>query len=322
MTHRRGFSFAEVLIALGVLAMVLCGALVFLQINLVFYRRQIHGVRGAFLAQDLLQRASELPSRGRLGDFDYSLEDSNGWLRLDLKQGAVQMAHQTMRKAVSRPLQYQDFETQEWFEVDAEGCSEQKLAEQEAVPLMDGRHLSWRGVEVYEGLPQEPQLDAEHRQIAFLQNGQVWVLDLRSKKAACWLATPVQTLAWHGQNSLIVADGSKILRVTAQGRPETLYERPDLSQAAVSPDLKQIAYVARSQESNDLCLYDRASRSSRVILATPEGEIRPLWSKDGLRILYGEAPAAGGTHLKCINADGTGLQDLHIVASANHWNWR
>jgi len=302
---RRGFSLAEVLIALGVLAMVLCGALVFLQTNLVFCRRQIQGVRAAFLAQDLF--SAELPGRGRLDEFDYALEDSNGWLRLVLKQGSVQMAHLTMRKAVSRPLQYQDFETHEWLEVDAEGCAERKLAEPEAMPLTDG---------------QEAQFDPQHRQIAYLQNGQVWVLDLQSKKAACWLSGPAQTLAWHGQNSLIVGAGSKLLRVTAQGRPETLHQGPLLSQAAVSPDLKQIAYVARSNESNDLCIYDRVNRSSRVILATPEGEIRPLWSQDGLRLLYGEAPAAGGTHLKCVNPDGSGLQDLGIVASANNWKWR
>ena len=319
--RRRGFSFAEVLIALGVLAMVLCGALVFLQTNLVFYRRQMQGLRGAFLAQDLLPRVSELPSRGRLDDFDYAVEDSNEWLRLELRQGSVPMTHQTLRKPVSRLLQYQDFETQEWFEVDAEGCAEQKLGEQDAMPVSDGRYLSWRGVPIYEGSPYDPQVDPECRQIAFLQNGQVWVLDVRSKKAACWLGGPVRTLAWHGQNSLVVSDGSRLLRVTAPGRTETLYDGA-LAQATVSPDLKQIAYVARSSESNDLCLYDRASRSSRVISATPDGEIRPLWSRDGQRILYGEAPAAGGTHLKCINSDGSGLQDLHIVASANNWKWR
>ena len=57
-------------------------------------------------------------------------------------------------------------------------------------------------------------------------------------------------------------------------------------------------------------------------MTTPEGEIRPLWSRDGLRLLYGVAPIAGGTRLFCVNADGTGLQDLHIVASGSNWKWR
>jgi len=322
MKTRRAFSFAEVLIALGVLAMVLCGALVFLQTNLMFYRRQMQGVRGAFLAQALLFHSSEFPDRGRVDDFDYQIKSTDEWLRLDLKQGPVSMAHQLLRKPVSRPLLYQDFETQEWLEVDAEGCAEEKVAEQEALPLWDGRQLRWRGAQVYEGQAQESQIDSEHRRIAFLQNGQVWVLELSSKKASCWSGGPVQTLAWHSKNSLVVGDGSKLIRVTAPGRGETLYNGPALAQAAVSPDLKSIAYVSRSNESNDLCIYDRASHSSRIILNTPQGEIRPLWSPDGLRILYGEAPEAGGTHLKCINADGTGQQDLGIVASANNWKWR
>ncbi len=320
--RRRGFSFAEVLIALGVLAMVLCGALVFLQTNLVFYRRQMQGVRAAFLAQDLLPRAAERHGHGQADDFEYAIREEKDWLRMDLKQGSVQMAHQVLRKPVSRPLLYQDFETQQWLEVDAEGCAERRVAEQEANPVSDGRHLSWRGIQVYEGEPLDPHMDRENRRIAFLQNGQVWVLDLSDREAACWSSGPAQTLAWHGQNSLIVTSGSKILRVTAPGRTETLYNGPVLTQAAVSPDLRTFAYVARSSESNDLCVYDRATRISRVVLATPEGEIRPLWSPDGLRILYGEAPEAGGTHLKCINADGTGQQDLGIVASANNWKWR
>jgi len=320
--RRRGFSFTEVLIALGILAMVLCGALVFLQTNLVFYRRQMQGVRGAFLAQDILPRASELAAQGRVADFDYTISDAREWLRLDLKQGSLQVAHQVLRKPVSRPLLYQDFETQEWLEVDAERCAEQRLADNEAIAVSDGRHLSWRGTQVYEGQPQDPQIDSVRRRVAFLQNGQVWVVDLSDRKAARWWAGPAQTLAWHDQSSLIVTDGSKVLRVTGSGRTETVYDGPPLAQAAVSPDLKQIVYVARSSESNDLCLYDRTTHSNRVILATPEGEIRPLWSSDGSRILYGEAPAAGGTRLKCINADGTGQQDLAIVASANNWKWR
>ena len=324
MRAARGFSFTEVLVALGILAMVLCAAMIFLQTNLMFYRKQIHAVRAGFLAQSLLTQEGVVPDKGRIGDLNYSAktDETGHWLHLQVGLGSLTYCEQSLwRLGSDRGLLYQDYASGQWTLADSEGCAEQPVSEQDAVPVTDGRSLSWRGVQIYEGSPQDPQLDPGRRQIAFLQSGQVWVLDLSSRKAACWLAGPVQTLAWHDQNSLIVNDGSKVLRVTARGGPETLYNG-SLVQAAVSPDLQRIAYVDRPHENNDLCLYDRASRSTRVILATPEGEIRPLWSKDGLRILYGEAPMAGGTRLRCINPDGSGLQDLGIVASANNWKWR
>jgi len=324
MRVARGFSFAEVLVSLGILAMVLCGAMIFLQTNLMFYRKQIHGVRAAFVAQSLLTQVGTVPDKGRIEDLTFSAkaDETGHWLHLQVGLGSLTYCEQTLwRLGSDRGLLYQDYDSQQWTLADSEGCSEQPISELDAVPVSDGQYLSWRGVQVYEGSTQDPQLDPGQSQIAFLRNGQVWVLNLVSKKASCWLGGPVQTMAWHDQNSLVVNDGSKILRVTARGQAETLYNG-SLQQASVSPDLKQIVYVARPQETNDLCLYDRASRSNRVILATPEGEIRPLWSKDGLRILYGEAPMAGGTRLRCINADGSGLQDLGIVASANNWKWR
>ncbi|MFN8611662.1 MAG: prepilin-type N-terminal cleavage/methylation domain-containing protein [Vulcanimicrobiota bacterium] len=325
MRSKGAFSLTEVLVALGILALVLCGALVLLQTNLMFYRRQITGLRAALVGQAMLAEPADVPSGGQVGDLNYTMttDETGHWLHLRLGPGSQIYCEQTLwRLGTERGLIYQNFDTLRWTLADSESCAEQILSEEDAIPWSDGRHLSWRGAQVYEGCPQAPQLSPDQRKLAFLQDGQVWVLDLNSRRAACWLGGPAQSLAWHDRSSLIATVQSQILKVSAQGIPQVLYDGPLLSQAAVSPDAKQIAYVGRLHETNDLCLYDRASGSSQLIMATPEGEIRPLWSRDGRRILYGVAPEAGGTRLKCINPDGSGLQDLGIVASASNWKWR
>lgn len=321
MRTRRGFSFAEVLIALGILAMVLCGAMVFLQTNLVFYKRQLQGVGAAFWSQDLLFRSSE--SHGRVGNFDYVITEANEWLRLDLKQDSLALAHQVLRKPVSRPLLYQDFETQEWLEVDAEGCSEQLLGEG-AVPTCEAGRVFWRGRQVYDhGSPiRDPQLDESQKKIAFACGDQVWVLDLDQRKALCWFtaASPLQLLAWHTEDSLVVQEADRLMRVSVR-RSQVVYEGT-LQQPSLSPDGHQIVFIEQREGTNDLVLYDRREKSARPIKSTPDGEIRPLWSRDWARILYGIAPTAGGTQLFCVNPDGSGTQDLHLVASGSNWKWR
>ena len=142
---RRGLSFAEVLLALGILAMVLCGSLIFLQTNLVFYRHQIQAVRGAFLAQNLLGQLPPEPIYGKMNDFEYGLEveatssPPGHWLRLELKQGANVVSRQALwRPFNSRSILYQDYETKDWKRIEADGCAEETIAEENAVPITDG----------------------------------------------------------------------------------------------------------------------------------------------------------------------------------------
>lgn len=146
---RRAFSLTEVLMALGILAMVLCGALVFLQTSLVFYRRQMNALAASFTAQSLLASATK-PERGHIGQLDYTLDiDKAGWAHLDLRQGAASVARPILRQPVERLLWFQDYASQQWLEVDAESCAEQTLEQQAIHPVAEAGGLSWKGRVVY-----------------------------------------------------------------------------------------------------------------------------------------------------------------------------
>lgn len=323
---RRAFSLTEVLMALGILAMVLCGALVFLQTSLVFYRRQMNALAASFTAQSLLASATK-PERGHIGQLDYTLDiDKAGWAHLDLRQGAASVARPILRQPVERLLWFQDYASQQWLEVDAESCAEQTLEQQAIHPVAEAGGLSWKGRVVYrDSSPlREPQLDPERHRIAFIQGSQVLVLDLDRMKTSCWFTgrNELESISWleDGQ-SVAVQDGNRLLKISAR-RQTVLYDGPALQQPSVSPDASQIAFIDRQDGSNDLFVYDCTAKQARPVMATPDGEIRPLWSRDGQRILYGVAPEAGGTRLFCGNSDGSGLQDLHIEASGRNWSWK
>ena len=79
-----------------------------------------------------------------------------------------------------------------------------------------------------------------------------------------------------------------------------------------SPDGRRLAYAAfpRDAAATDLLVYDLAADVNNRLAGGPGAQWRPVWSKDGRFIVYGELP--GG--MKRIRADGSG-QPEQLTAS-------
>jgi len=333
---RRGLTFAELLVALSVLALVACGSMIFLQSNLLWYKREILAVRAAFFGQDLLQRFPiETGSRrGQLQEFDYAVDvQANGqgaWLHLTFTQGKFTLLKQSLwRPLKPRQIVFQPFENEEWKEVEADGPGQQKLSIAKTDEASSqGGTLLWRGRPVLENSAgvMQPQANADGSQIAFLSAGgsEVWVYDRLHNRSECW-QRGLQVFdppSWLDSHSLIICQaGTQLIKLGNNSTPRVLYEGPGLSAPSVSPDGKQIAFVATENATNEIFVMNLGTVRAINITHSPDGEIRPLWSPQGDRILFALAPIAGGSALCCINPDGTGRQDLQIVAQGNHFRW-
>ena len=333
---RRGLSFAELLIALAILTMLVCGSLIFLQTHLMGYRRQISAVRAAFLGQDLLERFPMAAGlrRGNVEDFDYSVDvqattrPAGAWLHLTFSQGRYTILRQSLwRPAQARKIAFQEFASQQWHQIEADGPAEMLLPVSPEAASSDGQALLWKGKQVFQSDSwiSQPQANASQTQIAFLCAGgsEVWVFDLKHGRARCWqrglqVSDPPR---WLTQSSLLVCQGGQQLLSLSVSGTQVLYEGPSLSSPSVSPDGARIAFIGRAQDTNDIFVLDRRTRQVKNITHSEDGEIRPLWSPDGERILFALAPVAGGSSLGCIQADGSGRQDLHVTAHGNHWDW-
>ncbi len=124
-------TFAELLIALAVLALVICGSTLFLQSSLMYYRRQISAVRGALLGQDLLTRLPVVAARGEVENFTYSLDleptqqPVGVWLHLTLSQGRISILKQSRwRPLQKRWVSFQSFGSEEWKQIEVDGPGE------------------------------------------------------------------------------------------------------------------------------------------------------------------------------------------------------
>jgi len=329
-------TFAELLIALAVLALVICGSTLFLQSSLMYYRRQISAVRGALLGQDLLNRLPVVAARGEVENFTYSLDleptqqPVGAWLHLTLSQGRILI----LKQSRWRPLQkrwvcFQPFGSEEWKQIEVDGPGELTMTGPVEMASSDGHALFWKGKTVYQSDSwlSQPQVNPAGTKVAFLAMAggevEVWVWELASGRATCWQRglQGSDPPCWLTQDSLLVCQaGRQLLSLSPKGQ-QVLYEGPGLSAPAVSADGSQIAFISSANETNDIFVLDRPARKVKNITQSEDGEIRPLWSPQGDRILFGVAPVAGGSQLGCINADGSGRQDLHAVASGNHWHW-
>lgn len=335
---RRGLSFAELLIAIAILAMVLCGSMVFLQSNLMFYRRQISALRASLVCQDLLTHCP-IPSgsaHGQVEDFEYAVdaesttEPAGTWLHLTVMQGRNLILRQSRwRPLHERLVVYQSYETEEWKQIEVDGPGEMTISSPQEVVSEDRHALNWKGKEVFRTdswiVCAQPKPDGT--QIAFLQQAgdetQLWVIQLDTRRTQCWKRDlqAVDPPCWvDNQAVLLCQAGRQLIQVSASTQT-VLYEGNGISAPSLSPDGKQICFISNPQDNNDIFVLDRRTRTVKNITQSDEGEIRPIWSPQGDQILFGVAPLAGGFSLNCIQANGNGRQDLHVVASGNHWNW-
>lgn len=333
---RRGLSFAELLVALAILALVSCGSMIFLQMNLMWYRREILAVRAAFLGQDILQRFPvEAGSRqGRIEEFAYAVDvqsEAQGvWLYLTFTQGKYTVLKQRLwRPLRTRKIVFQPFESEEWKEVEADGPGRRNLEAKPDLAIGQGSTLLWNGQPVWNhpaGVEQ-PRANADGSQIAFLSAGgsELWVFDRLHNRADCWQRglQVVDPPGWLDSRAVVVCQaGRQLLKLKTNSSPQVLYEGPGLSAPSVSPDGTKIAFIGAENSTNEIFVLSLSSRQASNITHSPDGEIRPLWSLQGDRLLFAIAPVAGGSALCCINPDGTGRQDLQIVAQGNQWDWR
>lgn len=337
---KRGLTFAELLIALAILALVICGATVFLQSNLIFYRHQIAAVRAAFLGQQLLNTLpiASQPIQGQIEDFLYAAEfestsqPEGAWIHLTFLQGKTKILKQSLwRSQQSRWVSVKNFEQGDWQQIEVDGLGQITGRVQERIATTDGQSLFWQGSKVYQSQQAfilEPRANPEGTQIAFLQQQGaetgVWVLDVTTRKATCWRSGDSITdpPCWLPDGDLLVCRGNQLVRLSKTYQ-RTLYEGPGqwLSSPTVSPEGGRVCFVCNPKEGNELYLLDLQTGKAKNISNSPEGEIRPLWSPHGERILFGIAPSAGGSHLACIHPDGSGRQDLQVIGSGNDWHW-
>lgn len=225
-------------------------------------------------------------------------------------------------------VEFRSFESNEWSRIEADGPGEQPGRSPGGVRV-EGNAIVFRGEKVHQdSWPLfEPRLNAAQTQVAFLrQEGadcQVWTVDLKTRRSRCWRqAYPVtEPPCWSGSDELLICVAARqFVRIGARSQ-EVLYEGEGLSAPSLSPEGDRLCFVAHSEDNNEILLLDLRQKVTRNLTNSPEGEIRPLWSDRGDRILFGQASEAGGTKLGCIRPDGTGRQDLQVVASGNDWNW-
>ena len=310
--------------------------MVFLQTSLLYYQQQILAVRGALLGQSLLAEcpSSLAKTTGQVEDFTYSIDHvetpglSGAWFHLTLWQGKRLILKQSLwRPDEDRLVVYQSFSSGEWREREVDGPADTPAPDAGNLVGADGLSITYRGATVFRSQQalQFAQLSPSGSQIAVLQGSEVWVINLaNSFKASSWYAANQQltSLDWTDDQSLVACEGdNKLVKLTRTGH-ELLYEGTDLNFPAVSPDGRFIAYISSLDGNNDLLVLDLRSKTSKNITHSPEGEIRPQWSRRGQRILFGIAPTAGGVQLGCINPDGSGRQDLETEASSNNWRWK
>ncbi|ODT73620.1 hypothetical protein ABS71_06860 [bacterium SCN 62-11] len=321
--------------ALSVLALVACGSMVFLQSNLLWYKRQILAIRAGFLGQDLLQRfpVAVGSCRGKVQDFEYAMdvqrEAQGAWLHLTFTQGRYTLVKQSLwRPLQPRRIVFQPFETEEWREVDADGPGQQQLLSAPDEASSQSGTLFWKGQPVWENPAgiEQPQTSADGSQVAFLSGSgsELWVFDRLHNRAACWQRS-LQVLdppCWLDSRTVLVCQaGTQLVQVKSNSPPQVLYEGARLSAPSVSPDGSNIAFISTEDSTNDIFVLALKTRRAINITRSPDGEIRPFWSPQSDRILFALAPVAGGSALWCINPDGSGRQDLHIVAQGNRWSW-
>lgn len=332
---RRGFSFAELLVALSVLALVSCGSMIFLQSNLLWYKRQILAVRAAFLGQDLLERypIAAGARQGQMQEFDYAMDVQTGpqgaWLHLTFSQGKYTLLKQSLwRPLRPRKIVFQPFESEEWNEIEADGPGQQKLLSSFDEASSQGGTLFWNGQPIWENPAgvEQPQANADGSQIAFLSasGSEVWVFDRSHNRAVCWQRglQIIDPPRWLDSRSLLVCQaGTQLMQIRSNSPSQVLYEGAHLSAPSVSPDGGKVAFVSTENSTNEIFVLNLRIHRAINITQSPDGEIRPLWSPQGERILFAIAPVAGGSALWCINPDGSGRQDLQVVAQGNRWSW-
>lgn len=333
--RRKGVTFAELLVALAVLALISCGSMIFLQMNLMWYRRQLLAVRAAFLGQDLLESfpVASGSRNGKLEEFEYSLdvqaEARGAWLHLSFTQGKYVLLKQSLwRPSQPRILSFQPFQSEEWKEVEADGPGQLNPVSSLDEFVTQGNTLVWKGKELLQnpGGVEQPQASPDGKQVAFLSvaGSELWVFDRMHHRAECWQRSlqVIDPPCWLDSKSVLVCqDAQRLLRVRRNSTPEVLYEGARLSAPTLSPYSSRVAFVGTGDSTNDIFVMTLSTREVINITKSPDGEIRPLWSRQGDRILFALAPVAGGSALWCVNPDGTGRQDLQIVAQGNRWNW-
>lgn len=336
----RGLSLMELLAAMAILALVVTGASVFLQSNLLFYRKQIAATRLALLCQDWLR--SYPPERGSvagsLAGYAYSLDvestpqPAGYWLHLTFREGTVAVMSQSLWRTATRDrVLYQDFKEQSWVLAQVDGPATE--ATQGLVSPLEKRERAyyWKGHflrSIDDGILLHPVESPDGQKLAYVVmktvEGELWVQDARGKSRQCWMRGPLRDApTWLNGEALVVClAGEEFVEVSSRGQ-RFLLRGDGLSAPAASPEGRIMAYVGRDRESgtDDIFVLDLKTRKTRNLTRSEEGEIRPLWSSDGSLLLFGLVTQGKGHSLYCMRANGSGLQDLEISASGLNWRW-
>ena len=327
----------EILFAVALLALVTCGTAIFLQASLIYYRRESSAVRGALAGQFLLERLSISKESVRGGvdeflyqvDFQPTAEPKGSWVEVRLYQENLKLT--TLRRwkpSQTLWVEFCAFDSKEWSRIEVDGPGEEPGRLPGGVRV-EGNAIVFRGEKIHQdSWPLfEPRLNSTQTQVAFLrQEGadcQVLTLDLKTRRSRCWRqAHPVtEPPCWLGPDELLICVAARQLVRIGPRSQEVLYEAEGLSAPSLSPEGERLCFVSHPEDNHEIFLMDLRQKVTKNLTNSPEGEIRPLWSDRGDRILFGQASEAGGTKLGCIRPDGTGRQDLQVVATGNDWNW-
>jgi hypothetical protein len=84
-----------------------------------------------------------------------------------------------------------------------------------------------------------------------------------------------------------------------------------LTDAAVSPDGRRIAFVAHDGGNTNIAIVDRDGSGYRLVTSTPDNDDQPAWSPDGTRLAFHRWAYVGTPHdVWVVNVDGTGATNL------------
>ena len=248
--------------------------------------------------------------------------DNRGLLRIDTKSG--------MLEALTQPDSARGEQYHAWPHVMPDGehvLFTAKAAGETNLGVLSLKSNEWRLLEQTAGAAQPHYLESGH--LVFFRPGGLFAVPFSASRMTLE-SSPVQVakgvvggfnagvdlglFAVSATGNLALVPGNvdteqnHVMRVRRNGSAEKVSEPGRYSYGlAVSPDGQRLAVSSRVRISSDLWVLD-LGRGSRSRLTSENGNIFPVWTADGQRVVFGLFGTGGSFDLYSLRADG-GIAD-------------